>query len=88
MTIKETLLDFIKIKGVRPPFSSKKIEKAGYDVSEFMSEFSNRIEKADNYKERIKKDKHLQDFVKQVKILKDLWGYTLSYLMKEAYIDS
>lgn len=42
--IKQILTDYIKETGVKPPFTRKKLEKAGYNVSEFLLEFAKRLE--------------------------------------------
>ena len=47
INIKETLLDYAKETKVYPPYTIKKIEKAGYVVKDFLIELKNRLENAD-----------------------------------------
>jgi len=50
MKIKEILMKFCKSKNVYPPFTRKKVEKAGYHLSEFLLEIRDELKKAEDIK--------------------------------------
>jgi len=50
MTIKETIIEYCREKNVYPPFTRRKIEKAGHNMREFLLGLKTRMEKADDVK--------------------------------------
>lgn len=48
MTIKQTLQSYCQETGVMPPFTRRKIEKRGHDVSAWLNTLKEKLQKADD----------------------------------------